>query len=165
MQIYLLRHGIAEAGRPGMADRDRALVSEGRKKLRSILAAASSAGVAPATILSSPYLRARQTAEIARDIVGGELLESPALVPSSRPEAVWDEIRVHKDAAQLLLVGHEPLFSQLMAFLLGVPELIVDFKKGALARVDFEGPITTRQPRCALRWFLTAKLVDGDASK
>ncbi len=165
MQVYLLRHGIAEIGRAGALDRDRALVPEGRKKLRAVLKAAKKAELGPELIVTSPYLRARQTAEIAREILGGELAESTALVPASRPEAVWDEIRVHEAVApnQMLLVGHEPLFGQLLGYLLGVPELIVDFKKGALARVDFEGPIAApRPPRGVLRWFATSKIVGLD---
>jgi len=56
----------------------------------------------------------------------------------------------------LLLVGHEPLFGLLFAYLLGEPGLLIDFKKGALARIDIEsfGP----QPRGVQRWFLPPKL-------
>lgn len=158
MQVYLLRHGIAEDAKAGMADRDRALVAEGRKKLRGVLDAVKGAGVRPDLILTSPYVRARQTAAIAREILGGQLLESTALIPASQPEAVWTEIRTHHDASQILLVGHEPLFSRLMAYLLGAPELEVDFKKGAVARIDFDGGIGIR-PRGGLRWFLTARLI------
>lgn len=158
LQVYLLRHGIAEEAKAGMADRDRALVAEGRKKLRPVLEAAKSAGAAPELIVTSPYLRARQTAEIARQILGGELVESNSLIPSSQPEAVWTEMRAHYDAAQMMLVGHEPLFSRLMAYLLGTPELDVDFKKGAVARIDFDGGLGV-QPRGGLRWFVTSRLV------
>jgi phosphohistidine phosphatase len=71
-------------------------------------------------------------------------------------EEVWDEIRIHKDANSVMLMGHEPQFSQLAAYLLGTPELIVDFKKGALIAIDLEqlGP----RPRGVLRWMLVPKL-------
>jgi phosphohistidine phosphatase SixA len=62
VQIYLLRHGIAENSTP---DSDRALTPEGREKLRRVLARARDADVAPSLILSSPYRRALETAEIA----------------------------------------------------------------------------------------------------
>ena len=63
MQIYLLRHGIAEDASPGQADADRALTPEGIKRLREILKRARTASVAPTVIVTSPYVRARQTAE------------------------------------------------------------------------------------------------------
>ena len=69
MQIYLLRHGIAEDGTP---DSDRALTAEGREKLRRVLARARSADVAPTLILSSPYRRAVETADVAVDLLGYE---------------------------------------------------------------------------------------------
>jgi phosphohistidine phosphatase len=61
-----------------------------------------------------------------------------------------------------MLVGHDPLFGQLAGYLLGTPELQIDFKKGAVLRIDFDsfGP----KPRGILRWFLTPKLA-AKASK
>jgi phosphohistidine phosphatase len=158
MDLYLLRHGIAENGRPGMPDAERELTSEGRKKLREVMRVARAAGVQPDYVLTSPYARALQTAEIAAQILeySGELLHTQALVPHSRPELVWDEVRIHRDAAQLLLVGHEPLFSNLASFLLDAPSLRVDFKKGALLRIEIDqlGP----KPRGVLRWFISPKM-------
>ncbi|MFN3321900.1 MAG: SixA phosphatase family protein [Bryobacteraceae bacterium] len=158
MQIYLLRHGIAEDGRPGGRDADRALIPEGRKKLREVLRVARDAGVMPEIILTSPYRRARETAELAAGILGykEELIESRSLIPLSTPQAAWEEIRVHKDASQILLAGHEPLFSQLFAYLLHCPELQVEFKKGSLARIDLDS--FPARPRGVLRWLLTPKL-------
>ena len=69
---------------------------------------------------------------------------------------MWDEIRVHKDEARILLAGHEPLFSRLTAYLLGSPNLQVDFKKGAIACIELERfPV---EPHGVLRWMLTSKL-------
>ena len=129
MEIYILRHGIAEDAPAGQPDAERALTSDGRKKLRSVLRSAAASGVAPSLILTSPLKRALQTAQIAAEILEypGELLRTRTLEPNSSPKAIWDEIRVHKDEARILLVGHEPLFGRLMAYLLGSPELQVDF--------------------------------------
>jgi phosphohistidine phosphatase len=161
MDVFLLRHGIAENGRPGMPDSDRALTAEGRRKLREVLRTAQAARVSPDYILTSPYRRARETAEIAAEVLKfeGELLTTHALTPDSRPEAVWEEVRLHKDASQILLCGHEPLFSHLTAFLLDAAALRIDFKKGALARVEIDsfGP----RPRGILRWFLAPRLAGG----
>ena len=158
MQVYLLRHGIAEEGRLGRSDADRELTAEGRRKLRDTLHIASRADVRPSLILSSPLVRAAQTAAIAAELLGyqNKVLQSKVLLPNARYEQVWDEIRVHRDEDELMLVGHDPLFSSLAGYLLGYPDLQIDFKKGALFRADFEsfGP----KPRGILRWFITAKL-------
>ena len=158
MQLYLLRHGIAEEGSAGSNDADRELTSEGRKKLRQVLEAASESGVAPTLILTSPYKRAVQTAEIARHALGykEQLLHTKALTPGATVEQVWEEIRVHRNEAAILLVGHNPLFSDLAAYLIGAKTAQIHFKKGAIMRVDVEGFLS--QPKGTLRWYLTAKL-------
>ena len=164
MQVYLLRHGIAEETAPGKSDADRELTPEGRSKLRETLRVAADAGAKPTLVLSSPLVRALQTAEIAAQVLRykNEILQTDVLVPNSQPERVWDEIRVHRDERELMLVGHDPLFSHLGAYLLGAPALQVDFKKGAILRVDFES--FAARPHGILRWFLTSKLA-AKASK
>jgi phosphohistidine phosphatase len=158
MQIYLLRHGIAEDRKPGMSDADRALTAEGVQKLREVLKRLHASGVQPALILSSPYKRALQTAEIAAAQFGykEDILRTTALQPDSDPEDAWEEIRVHKGEPSILLVGHEPLFSMLSAFLLDSRSLRVDFKKGAILRIDVE--IAGALPRGLLKWMLIPKL-------
>ncbi len=158
MQVYLLRHGIAEEGSTGRSDADRELTADGRKKLRQVLVAAADAGVAPTLILSSPLQRALQTADIAKHALGykGNVLHTKALAPGSRVEQVWEEIRVHRDESSVLLVGHNPLFSNLAAYLMGSKTAQIHFKKGAMMRVDLENFLS--QPKGTLRWYLTAKL-------
>ena len=158
MEIYILRHGIAEEAPAGMRDADRALTAEGRKKLEPVLRRARTVNVAPAVILSSPYRRARETAAIAAEILRGHasVIETKAFTPDSSPEAAWDEIRAHKAEPQVMIVGHEPLLSAVYAYLLGSP-VEVDVKKGSLGRIDverFSGP-----PRGVLRWLIYPKLV------
>src|ERR1700722_6817162 len=156
MEIYLLRHGIAENGRPGGRDSDRALTAEGREKLRRILKRAHQAGVQPSLILASPYVRAVETAEIAAEALEyrGQIVKTQALVPDASPQDAWDEICSRRTEAAILLASHEPLMSSLAAFLLSSPGLQVEMKKGALARVDCEhfGP----EPHGTLKWMLTA---------
>jgi phosphohistidine phosphatase len=164
MLVYLLRHGIAEDARLGKTDAERELTAEGRRKLRETLRAAAQAQVKPSLMLTSPLVRALQTAEIAREILHyrGDVLRTKSLLPNARPEQVWDEIRVHQDEAELMLVGHEPLFSQLAGYLLASPEIRIDFKKGAILRVDFES--VGLKPNGVLRWFMTAKLANRNST-
>ena len=161
MQVLLLRHGIAEDGHAGLADADRALTPEGRKKLRQVLQIAAKAGVEPTLILSSPLKRAVQTAEIAKRLLhySADVLETKSLAPGSSVERIWNEIREHKSENSLLLTGHNPLFERLTGYLLGSPNLQFEFKKGALLRVDVES--FGAEPRGILRWCLTAKLADS----
>jgi len=152
VQIYLLRHGIAENSTP---DSDRALTAEGREKLRRVLARARAADVAPSLILTSPYRRAVETAEVAVEVLGyhGKIVKTRALVPEASPFDTWEEIRKRPDESAILLASHEPLMSSLAAFLLASPGLAVDMKKAALVRVDCDrlGP----EPKGVLKWMLT----------
>lgn len=161
MEIYILRHAIAEEHRPGRRDQDRALTDEGRRKLRPVLDRARAAGVVPSLILTSPYVRAVQTAGMAAEALGykGTLVPTEALVPGSLPEAAWLEIRDRRDEKAILLAGHEPLLGEIAAYLLGVPDLAIDFKKGALLRLDVDA--SAREPHGTLQWLLTPKLVAG----
>lgn len=158
MQIYLLRHGIAEDAPPGQPDADRALTAEGREKLRAVLKRARAAGVEPGTILSSPYRRALQTAALAAEVLEykGRIRETPALVPQASPYDLWEEIRALSEEPAVLLSSHEPLMSSAMAFLLGCPALQVQMKKGALARIDCER--LGREPKGVLKWIVTPAL-------
>jgi len=155
MQIYLLRHGIAEDARQGHPDSERALTGDGREKLRRVLKRARAAGVEPGVILSSPYRRAMETADVAVEALGyqGKVVRTPALLPDVSPFDAWEEIRAHRDEHSVLLSSHEPLMSSLAAFLLGSPALEVDMKKAALVRVDCDR--LSPQPKGVLKWMLT----------
>jgi phosphohistidine phosphatase len=159
MELYLLRHGIAEDGRPGDPDSARNLTHEGREKTAAVMAAARRAGAAPTQILSSPYNRAMQTAEIAAKELhrAGEIVRLESLVPHGIPEKVWTDLRDFAHEPAILLAGHEPLLSALVAYLLNAPALRADMKKSALVRIDFES--IGAVPRGILRWMLTPKLV------
>jgi phosphohistidine phosphatase len=158
MEIYILRHGIAEEAKAGHPDSERALTEAGREKLRRVLDRARSAGVKPSLILASPYRRAVETAQMAGQSLGcGRILESEALVPGSTPEEVWDAIRERRKEDALLLAGHEPLLGMTVAHLLGAPALQVDLKKAALVCIEQES--FGAAPRGILKWMLTPRLV------
>ena len=161
MEIYLLRHGIAEAGRPGHDDSERALTEEGREKLRAVLKRARSAGVEPTLILASPYVRAIETAREAADVFGyhGEIEKTRALLPEASPHDAWDEIRERKSETAILLAGHEPMMSSMAAHLLASPAVMLDMKKGAMVRVDCDRMGV--HPRGVLKWMLTPALCGG----
>lgn len=155
MTLYVLRHAIAEEPAPGMPDSDRRLTSAGRDKARRVLEHARRIGLRPGTILTSPYARARQTAEIAcRELrFPGSALESRALVPYATVDDLWSEIRDHAASGETMVVGHNPLLSSLVAWLLGARGDAFWLKKSGLAALDVSPG--ARQPRAALSWLLT----------
>ena len=148
MEIYLLRHGIAADGYP---DAQRALTEEGKEKLRRVL---KRSGASPSLILTSPYRRAVETAEIAAQVLGytNEIERAHALTPDGSPAEVWEELRAHRSESAILLASHEPLMSATVAYFLGFPGMRVDMKKAALVRIDMErfGP----HPAGVLKWML-----------
>src|SRR5260370_41637062 len=96
VEIYVLRHGIAEDGEAGQPDAERALTPDGKKKLRSALKVAKAAGVSPSLILTSPYKRAVQTGQAAAVILVfvGDLLSTKAPVSGAPPYAAFEALRI-----------------------------------------------------------------------
>jgi phosphohistidine phosphatase len=165
MNIYILRHGIAEERRAGRADEKRALTDEGRAKLKLVLKRARAAKASPSLILTSPYVRAVQTAGMAAELLGckKKVVRTDALLPSSSPEAVWREIRGLRNESAILLAGHEPLLSQTASYLLGEERTIVELKKGALAAIEVGA--LGKTPEGVLQWLLTPKTAGGEAEE
>jgi phosphohistidine phosphatase len=162
MEVYLLRHGIAESGGAGRPDAKRKLTDAGKEKLRQVLARARAAKVSPSLILTSPLVRAVETAQIAAEELGYKdaIPQTDALLPSSTPQAVWRELRSHGGQTGILLAGHEPLLSELASFLLGASRVVVEMKKGALLRIDIGD--SAGAPRGVVRWLMTAKLASEE---
>jgi phosphohistidine phosphatase len=154
MELYILRHGIAEDGGPGMRDEDRQLTAAGRDKLFSLMRMLARARVRPSLILTSPLVRAVQTAEIAAAELGysSQLVRTDALIPEADPYDIWAEVRTHRDEPSILLASHNPLCSRLPGFFLGTPGLITDYGKGTITCIALDrfGP----EPRGVLRWML-----------
>jgi phosphohistidine phosphatase len=159
MNLYVLRHGIAvEPGTPGYEkDYERPLTSKGRHQLRQIAGAMKKMDLRFDLILSSPFLRAKQTAEIIAESL--KLKKQPgfsdALTPDGNPKALIRQLNELKPVPEnVLLVGHEPYLSQLIALLTaGETGVAIDLKKGGLGKLEAE---SLRLGRCAtLVWLLT----------
>jgi phosphohistidine phosphatase len=158
--IYLLRHGIAEDGGPGLADHDRALTDEGWKRLRKAAAAWRRLVPTPDAVLVSPLRRALQTAEVFVEAVGftGELQVADALVPNGAPSVALSmlEAEALSQTGSAALIGHEPHLGYLLgALLTGHPRQAVPLKKGMLVGVETE---STASMVAMLRFALSQKL-------
>lgn len=161
MRVYLLRHGIAEDAGPRTPDSERQLTDKGRAKLQAVLRVARHSGMAPDLVLSSPLVRAVETAEIAREVLRVEspVEKTPLLVPEGDPAAVWNELRGLRKLDEVLLAGHEPMMSHLTAWLLGSPVLQIHMTKAALVCLELDS--FGASPHGILNWMLTPKLIDA----
>ena len=155
MRLYVLRHAIAEEG-AGKPDRERRLTGVGREKLARVLDRARGRDVRPERILTSPYPRALETARLAQSALGAAspLVETEKLVPDASLRELLEELRENADVGALLLVGHNPLLSDLVAGLTGDASLVM--KKAALACLEVDDA-HARAPRATLQWMITAK--------
>jgi phosphohistidine phosphatase len=163
MDLFLLRHGLAgEPGLSGFADDSlRPLTAQGKRQLRKISAAMDKMDLAVELILSSPLVRAKQTAEVAAGKLKlkKRLVFADELKPGGDAGKLIQRLVALKPApANILLVGHEPDLSELISLLVtGKTDAGCALKKGGLAKLEAE---KLRAGKCAtLAWLLTPKLM------
>jgi phosphohistidine phosphatase len=138
VNIYILRHGIAVERDEwdSKSDAERPLTAEGEKQLRKTSRVLEKMKLDFDLILSSPFARARQTAEIVADKLNlkKQLKFSDELQPSGSAKKLFRQLTDLKPASEnILLVGHEPYLSKLIALLtLGNTNMEIDLKKGGL---------------------------------
>jgi phosphohistidine phosphatase len=143
MRLLIVRHAIAVArGTPGIKDADRALTSRGRKRFESAAQGLVRVFPRPHVILTSPWKRARQTAVILARAWGRlEPLDTPALAGGNL-DALGRALDAYPSGAAVVLVGHEPWLSELLARLIGSDAPVpLEFKKGGVAVVDVPGAL------------------------
>jgi phosphohistidine phosphatase len=136
MLLYLLRH--ADAGSYAASDELRALSEKGVRQARDVARFCGTHEVAPEVVLTSPLLRARQTAEIAAKETGSELIVVPWLTSGMAPDEALNELRSFSKMKSVMLVGHEPDFSQLAARLLGMSAERLRLRKASLTCIEVD---------------------------
>jgi phosphohistidine phosphatase len=157
MLIYFLRH--ASAGDPvsnPKKDEKRALDKDGIEQCGHVGRALSALDVQVDAVVSSPLKRASQTASLVANEIGyeGKLEFSDALRPNATFNQFRDLIRQHDRADAIMVVGHNPNFSEFLGRLISNNggEAEIDLKKGAVARVE------TKRNSGVLHWCMTAKM-------
>ena len=158
-RLYIVRHAIAEErGEAYPDDALRPLSAKGIAKFRKVARGLDLLEVSIDRILSSPLVRARQTADILAEELGGhpEIFETSALRPEGSYEDVTRELERHAAVSSIALVGHEPSIGELAARLIGA-RVPLPFKKGAVCRVDVDSLPPTGPGE--LRWFATPKML------
>jgi phosphohistidine phosphatase len=162
VRVFLIRHAAAEEVAPAGDDSRRALTAAGRRDAARLAKRLARAGVEFARLATSPYLRARETAEALADAGLATSLElARDLVPGADPRAAVRRLQRWRtrgpgDAA---LVGHQPDLSRLAeTLLLGEVRGVIDLKKGGVAALELpeDGPLAGA---CRLLWLITPKML------
>jgi phosphohistidine phosphatase len=135
MLLYLLRHADAEAS--AGSDEARRLTEKGREQAKKIARFLEAHELHLSLVLTSPVRRAHETAQAVVDQMRAELLSAPWLACGMHPQAALEELKAYRSQSSVMLVGHEPDFSQLAAHLLGLPSATqFHVRKGSLALIN-----------------------------
>jgi phosphohistidine phosphatase len=158
-QIFLIRHGVAEErGEAWPDDTKRPLTPDGTSRMEKAARGLSRLDITFDVILSSPLVRARQTADIVAARIGGHppIVNTDALAPGSEYAAILAALEKHARKGRIALVGHEPGVGELAARLIGSRHAI-EFKKGAVCRIDLD-EIPPAGPG-DLRWMVPSRFL------
>ncbi len=158
MRLYLMRHGIAisrdDPHSPPEAERS--LTPTGIEKTRAASQGLRALGIEPGAVLTSPYLRAVETAEIAcaaLDFPANKIRRTDALKPEAKPAALFEELEGTKED-EILCCGHAPNLDHLIAFAVRAPSAFTELKKAGVACLGIE---SLSPGRAKLLWLHTAK--------
>jgi phosphohistidine phosphatase len=157
MKTYFLRHGIAvERDAWTGEEAERPLTDEGIHKTAAVAAALARLDLGLNAIVTSPLARARHTAEIAADALSlrSYLIEDVRLAPGFNRAKLRAVLQDHRDAAALMLVGHEPDFSETLSEIIGGGRL--KMRKAGVALVDLP---EADAKRGRLLWLATPRLL------
>lgn len=157
VRLHLLRH--ADAGDPARwagPDEARPLSDKGRRQAERLARLLAAAGFETDALISSPKVRAIQTAEPVGHALGVEVRVDDRLAGGLDGPTVAAVLADAGDPRRPVLVGHDPDFSWLLSALVGAE---ISMKKGALARVD--APAALADGSGTLRWLITPDLLPG----
>lgn len=162
IQLYLIRHGIADDADRYLNDADRPLTPKGQKKTQQVARRLQSLGITLDLLLTSPLVRAYQTAEILKfEGLSSNLEESPTLTPSGSftDWLTWLEHWQHSEGSSLGLVGHQPDLGQWAEVLIwGEAKQALVLKKAGIIGITLPGsgsPVSNS----LLFWLTSPKLL------
>jgi phosphohistidine phosphatase len=137
MQLYLLRH--ADADTPAASDHARTLSDKGEAQAKKVARFCEAHDVRVSPMLTSPVQRALQTAEIVAHHLRAELITVPWMACGMRPHLALDELKKFRAKEAVMIVGHEPDFSALVAYLIGLPSNSqIQIRKASLTLIVVE---------------------------
>ena len=161
MQLYLVRHGIAidREDPKSPAEAERYLTEEGIKKTREVARGVASLVEKPDLFLSSPYVRAMQTAELfaaAMNYPKQKIRKTSLLLPGAVPAALFRELAKHKDVESVFCFGHASHVDEVIAAVLGSKRDGTALKKAGVACIELRRIVP---PSGTLVWLATPKLL------
>ena len=161
MQLYIVRHGIAiDRDDPKCpSEAERYLTEEGVEKTRQSAKGIAALEVHADLMISSPYVRAMQTAEIfagALDYPKQKIRSTDSLLPGAEPGAFLRELAREKNASSVFCFGHAPHVDALLATSVGAQHHITSMKKAGVAFVELR---RLSPPSGQLIWLITPKLI------
>jgi phosphohistidine phosphatase len=161
MELYIVRHGIAVDREDPKCppDPERYLTDEGKEKSRQVAKGVAEIASVPDLILSSPYVRAAQTAEIfaeALEYSKQKIRTSDLLLPGAEPLQLFRELAKDKDLSTVFVFGHAPHLDDLLATAVGTKHHITSLKKAGVAFVELK---RLSPPSGELVWLATPKLL------
>ncbi|HVB33416.1 MAG TPA: histidine phosphatase family protein [Patescibacteria group bacterium] len=160
MQLYLVRHGLAiDRTDPACpADPARPLTPKGEARTRQVARGLAEIGIRPQVMMTSPLLRAVQTAEIFCEVLGctvSRLRRTDNLMPDSKPAALLGELARMK-VRDLMCFGHAPNLDVVIAASSGRGQTFTQMKKSAVALLEIE---SFEPPRALLRWLYNPRIL------
>ena len=155
-EIYILRHGHAQNANNGLNDFDRALTEEGIEKINKLSLFFNRLDISLEFVLSSPYIRAKQTAEIFISNLTSKpnLKIVDFLSCGASSKEISRELMEYSSSKNLLLVGHAPDLEMFLGKIIGAERITL--KKGAMAKIAFKNNI---EMSGELEWLITPKLM------
>jgi len=164
MELYLIRHAdAAPLGEGGItADEDRPLTDKGREQLKALASGLKRFGVILDTIMTSPLVRAKQTAEGVLENWGSpapSLHMVDELAPQGNRRKLAKELRRHGEGS-IALVGHEPDLSQFAGWLIGSRKSRLELAKGGVAHVHFDNGVGKAEG--VLKWLALPEWLNAD---
>lgn len=161
MQLYIVRHGIAiDREDPKCPpDPERFLTEEGIERTKDVAKGIAEIGSIPDLMISSPYVRAWQTAELfakALEYPKEKIQKSDFLLPGAEPLQLFRELARDKDNSIVFLFGHAPHLDDLIATALSSKHHITSIKKAGVALIELKRLVP---PAGELVWLATPKLL------
>lgn len=143
MILYIVRHGIAvdKADPKAPPDPERPLTAKGVQKTRAAALGLKEFGVKPDVLITSPYVRAAQTAEIFAEALGfptSKVRVTDTLKPPANPADFIKELS-HLKAKEVMCFGHAPHLDQLIAQMVGARGVFTELKKAGVASLERTG--------------------------
>ncbi len=161
MQLYIVRHGIAidRKDPKSPAEAERYLTEEGIEKTGEVARGVVALGASADLLISSPYVRAMQTAEIfaeAFDYPKGKIEQTDSLLPEAESQAFFRELAKRKGYESVFCFGHGPQVDDMVATGVGGKGEFTALKKAGIALLELE---TLAPVKGQLVWLATPKML------